>query len=87
MSQQGRWRLQDAKARFSEVVRKARSEGPQRVTLDGQDAVVIVDAAAFDQAREERTVQRLVDALAASPLGDVALERESVTGPVRPVAL
>lgn len=83
----GRWRLQDAKARFSEVVRQARSEGPQRVTLHGRDAVVIVDAADFDRAREGRTGQGLVDALAAAPLGVLAFERESVASPVRPVAL
>jgi prevent-host-death family protein len=87
MANRGRWRLQDAKARFSEVVRQARSEGPQRVTLHGRDAVVIVDAASFDHAREGRTGQRLVDALAAYPLGDVEFEHEDVAGPVRPVAL
>lgn len=38
------WKLQDAKARFSEVVRRARTEGPQRVTVRGQDAVVIIAA-------------------------------------------
>ena len=86
MADRGRWRLQDAKARFSEVVRQARAEGPQRVTLHGRDAVVIVDAAAFDQAREGRTGQRLVDAMAASPLEDLAFDREGVAGPVRPVA-
>jgi hypothetical protein len=33
-----RWRLQDAKARFSELVRMAHSNGPQLVTLHGRDA-------------------------------------------------
>jgi antitoxin Phd len=36
------WKLEDAKARFSEVVRLARSEGPQRVTVRGKDAVVVM---------------------------------------------
>lgn len=36
------WKLEDAKARFSEVVRRARTEGPQRVTVRGKDAVVII---------------------------------------------
>ena len=39
------WKLEDAKARFSEVVRLARSQGPQRVTVRGQDAVVVLSAA------------------------------------------
>jgi prevent-host-death family protein len=38
------WKLEDAKARFSEVVRRARSEGPQRVSVRGKDAVVIIAA-------------------------------------------
>jgi len=39
-----RWKLEDAKARFSEVVRRARSEGPQRVTVRGKNAVVVISA-------------------------------------------
>lgn len=31
------WKLEDAKARFSEVVRRARSEGPQRVSVRGKE--------------------------------------------------
>ena len=38
----GAWRLEEAKARFSEVVRRARTEGPQHVTVRGQDAVVVI---------------------------------------------
>jgi prevent-host-death family protein len=41
------WQLQTAKNRFSEVVRKAREEGPQTVTVHGKPAVVVVDAAEF----------------------------------------
>ena len=36
-----KWQLQDAKNRLSEVVRKAREEGPQTITLHGADAVVV----------------------------------------------
>ena len=32
------WALQDAKNRFSEVVKRARAEGPQTVTLRGARA-------------------------------------------------
>jgi prevent-host-death family protein len=38
----GRRLLQDAKARFSELVRRVRSEGPQQVTVHGRDEVVII---------------------------------------------
>ena len=35
------WSLQDAKAKFSEVVRLAQTEGPQMVTVHGREAVTI----------------------------------------------
>ncbi len=41
------WKLEDAKARFSEVVRLARDQGPQRVTVRGQDAAVVLSAADY----------------------------------------
>ena len=41
------WQLQDAKNRFSEVVRRAREEGPQSVTVHGKPAVVVLSADAF----------------------------------------
>jgi len=43
------WKLEDAKARFSEVVRLAQSEGPQRVTVRGRDAVVVISAEQLEQ--------------------------------------
>ncbi|MGI4958989.1 MAG: type II toxin-antitoxin system prevent-host-death family antitoxin [Janthinobacterium lividum] len=41
------WKLEDAKSRFSELVRLARERGPQRVTVRGQDAVVVLSAADY----------------------------------------
>lgn len=41
------WKLEDAKARFSEVVRLARERGPQRVTVHGREAVVVLSAADY----------------------------------------
>lgn len=43
------WKLEDAKARFSELVRRAHSEGPQAVTVRGRPAVVIVDAEEYER--------------------------------------
>ena len=37
-----RWQLQTAKARFSEVFRRARTEGPQLITRQGKEAVVMI---------------------------------------------
>lgn len=72
------WQLQDAKARFSELVRQAREDGPQRVTVRGRDAVVVICAEEFDRMRRV-SGRDIVDALAASPLADVDFERVTVT--------
>jgi antitoxin Phd len=86
-SRPGSWRLQDAKARFSEVVRRAATEGPQRVTVHGRDAVVVVAAEDYDRDRRRHTGQRLVDLMAASPLGDIDIDRSFIDGPVRDIDL
>ena len=80
------WRLEEAKARFSEVVRRARTEGPQHVTVRGKDAVVVI--AVEELARLLPPVapqQPLVTFLQGLQLGDVDLEREHDLG--RDVAL
>ena len=41
------WQLQDAKNRFSELVRLARAEGPQTVTVHGRPAAVVLSAEAY----------------------------------------
>jgi len=40
----GTWSLAEAKAKFSELVERARTEGPQHLTKNGKDAVVMVSA-------------------------------------------
>ena len=42
------WQLQEAKAKFSELVQKAIDEGPQTVTRHGKDAVVVLSAEQFE---------------------------------------
>jgi prevent-host-death family protein len=41
------WQLQDAKARFSELVKRAREQGPQHVSVRGEPAVVVVSEEEF----------------------------------------
>jgi prevent-host-death family protein len=41
------WPLQDAKARFSELVRRARERGPQHVSVRGEPAVVVMSEEEF----------------------------------------
>ncbi len=83
----GRWRLQDAKARFSQLVRLVRSEGPQRVTVHGRDEVVIVSAEEFRRLEGKPTGAALVAAMRASPAGDLKLNRPRELSPVRDVDL
>lgn len=43
------WKLEDAKARFSEVVRRAQAEGPQYVTVRGKPSVAVIDASELER--------------------------------------
>ena len=83
----GYWRLQDAKSRFSELVRKARSEGPQHVTVHGREEVVVLTAEEFRRLKGNLTAQALIDALQASPHREIELEPPRLPMPVRDVSL
>ncbi len=48
------WQLQEAKQRFSELVRRAESEGPQVVTRNGREVVVVVAAEEFHRERSPK---------------------------------
>lgn len=41
------WQLQDARNRFSELVRRAQAEGPQTVTVHGKPTAVVISADAY----------------------------------------
>lgn len=49
------WQLQEAKQRFSELVRRAESEGPQVVTRNGREVVVVVAAEEFHREQRPKT--------------------------------
>lgn len=86
-AQTGHWILQDAKARFSELVRRAHSDGPQHVTVHGRDEVVVISADEFHRLKGDRSGQLLVDLMRDSPLRDLTIESPSVRMPVRGVKL
>ena len=48
------WPLQDAKARFSELVKRAREQGPQHVSVRGAPAVVVVCEEEFAKLTSQR---------------------------------
>jgi antitoxin Phd len=71
------WQLQTAKAQFSEVFRRARAEGPQYVTRQGREAVVILPAEQFEQlTARTRQPRSLVRFFADSPLAGSGLNLE-----------
>lgn len=70
------WKLEDAKARFSEVVRRARSEGPQRVTVRGKDSVVIISIEELEQLTVAEPKKPLVDFMESLALKELDIERE-----------
>jgi antitoxin Phd len=61
------WKLEDAKNRFSEVVRLALADQPQRVTRNGRDAVVVISAAEYERLAAP---QDLFSFLQTSPLAE-----------------
>jgi prevent-host-death family protein len=83
----GYWLLQDAKARFSELVRKVRSEGPQHVTVHGRDEVVVIAAEEFRRLKGSVTGKVLIEAMQASPHREIDIEPARGPVPVREVSL
>src|SRR5712672_2720820 len=81
----GNWLLQDAKARFSELVRRVRSDGPQRVTVHGRDEVVVITAEEFRRLKGDLTGQALIAAMQASPHRNVDIAPGRGPMPVRGV--
>jgi prevent-host-death family protein len=68
------WQLQDAKARFSELVQKAIEEGPQTVTRRGKPAVVVVSAEQFELMKKRQIT--LKDLLRSAPWHELEIERD-----------
>jgi prevent-host-death family protein len=76
----GTWKLQDAKNRFSELVKKALKAGPQIVTLRGKETAVVLSVEEYRRLARPET--GLVEFLQSSPLAGVELdlERDRDTG-------
>src|SRR6266566_84538 len=77
------WQIQTAKARFSEVFRLARTEGPQLITRQGKEGVVLIPVEQFDRlVNRSRQAKSLVQFFRESPLVglELDLERDRDTG-------
>ena len=77
------WRLADARARFGELVRRVRSEGPQHVTVRAHEEVVVISAEEFRRLKDGASGAALVAAFQASPYREVEIEPERLPMPVR----
>lgn len=81
------WKLEDAKARFSELVRTAHEEGPQTVTVRGKASVMVVSVEAFARLQPDRSEPSLHRLLSTSPLADLEFGEKGSPMPVREVDL
>lgn len=76
-AQPEKWQLQTAKAKFSEVFRRARTEGPQHVVKHGSEEVVIVSKEEFERmAQPPETAKSLAQVLLESPFAGSGIQFE-----------
>ncbi len=79
------WQLQDAKARFSQLVKSAQLEGPQEITVHGKSAAVLLSAE--DYRRLSGPKLSFVEFIRRSPLVGVDLDLKRSTSTTRRVRL
>jgi prevent-host-death family protein len=79
------WQLQEAKGKFSEVVKRAQSQGPQNITVHGEPVAVLISSR--DYLRLTHPKPSLVELLRASPLVDSDLEIAREQTPTRKIKL
>jgi antitoxin Phd len=48
------WQLQEAKARLSEVIKKATKDGPQSITVHGASTAVVLSQEEYDRLKHPR---------------------------------
>jgi len=70
------WQLQEAKARLSEVIKKAAKEGPQAITVHGNSTAVVLSQKEYERLKRPRI--SFVEFMKKSPLvgADLKLTRK-----------
>ena len=79
------WQVQDAKARFSELLRSVASDGPQAITVRGRTTAVVLSQAEYERLKGRKL--SLVAFLRESPLAGADLEIERDHSGLRDVEL
>jgi prevent-host-death family protein len=82
-----RWQVQEAKNRFSALVRAAEDEGPQIITVHGRERAVLLSAEAYRRLQGQAPGQDFVEFMRSSPWADTELELERDADLPRPVDL
>ncbi|MGA2646213.1 MAG: type II toxin-antitoxin system Phd/YefM family antitoxin [Candidatus Sulfotelmatobacter sp.] len=80
-----RWTVAEAKAKFSEVIEQAMSEGPQTITRNGRIAAIVVGAEEWQ--RKTQRAGNLAEFFAASPLRGSGLKAHRLKERPRKVSL
>jgi prevent-host-death family protein len=75
------WTVAEAKAKFSEVLERAKSDGPQTINRNGRKAAVVVAAEEWE--RKTRRRGNLAEFFAASPLRGSRLKVKRPSGVLR----
>ncbi len=79
------WQLQEAKGKFSEVVKRALSDGPQGITVRGEPVAVVISRAEY--ARLTKPKPGFVEFMRGSPMTGLELDIERPQGLTREIAL
>ena len=80
-----KWTVAEAKAKFSEVIERAQSHGPQTITRKGRRAAVVVGAEEWERKTKRRG--NLAEFFASSPLRGAGLKIKRVPGRLRKAGL
>ena len=75
------WTVAEAKAKFSEVIERAQSDGPQTITRNGRRAAVVVGAEEWERKTKRRG--NLAEFFASSPLRGAGVKIKRMPGRVR----
>ncbi|NUT52469.1 MAG: type II toxin-antitoxin system Phd/YefM family antitoxin [Saccharothrix sp.] len=76
----GHWQLQEAKQRFSELIRSVETDGPQFVTRHGEEVAVVIDIAEYRRLRGGGDDFKAF--LRSAPDAEFEIDRSSARAPV-----
>ena len=79
------WQLQDAKNKFSNLVKIAENEGPQIVTKNGKETVVVISVEEYKKLTKPK--DNLFEFIQKSPLRGVNIDVKRSKNPSRPVRI